>query len=307
MGQPALDRMIAIADVFDRGTFAGMGKVDTDSVAAAVGLPSTSVSRLLRALEFKCFSERRSVPVRKDRVYEYPPRIRLPDLKRVRNPGTRLIVEAIADHRLPRKFDTDLLYIRLGNDLSQYTIGRLGHLPHRLHNSLKELGFSTHRPPGFKPKPAVRPATWRQPVLWNPLFVEQRRLRRNGLTVSAVLRMTDAAAKLGGVVNIALEQLDFSRIPYDRRGALKAAIREVLTNAFDEWLRQQRRDKSQAIQEVDWTAVARLSDDHLRDFASIAGRVAASKSNDNPGAYALRWVKETLPGAGTDVALEVNA
>ena len=216
MGQPALDRMIAIADVFDRGTFAGMGKVDTDSVAAAVGLPPTSVSRLLTALEFKCLSERRSVKVRNDRVYEYPPRIRLPDLKRVRNPDTHLIVEAIADNRLPRRFSTRLLYLRLGADLTQGTIGPQGPLHKSIHKSLERLGFTSHRPPGFKPQRVVHPATWRQPVLWNTLFVEQRRLRRNGLTVSAVLRMTDAAAKLGGVVNIALEQLDFSRIPYDR-------------------------------------------------------------------------------------------
>ena len=37
-----------------------------------------------------------------DRVYEYPPRIRLPDAKKIRQPEARLVVEAIADHRLPR-------------------------------------------------------------------------------------------------------------------------------------------------------------------------------------------------------------
>ncbi len=307
MVQSALDKMIAIADVFDRGTFAGMDKVDTDSIATVVGLSPATVARLLRALDFKCLSERRSVPVRNDRVYEYPPRKRLPDLKGVRNPDAHLIVKAIEDGRLRRQFSTGQLLSRLGNDLTHSQLGPRGHLHKSIHQSLERQGFTSHRPDGFKSQKVVHPATWRQPVLWNTLFVEQRRLRRNGLSVSAVLRMTDAAAKLGGVVNVALEQLDSSRIPYDRRGALKAAIREVLTNAFDEWLRQQRRDKSQAIPEVDWTAVARLSDGHLRDFASIAGRVAASKSNDNPGAYALRWVKENLLGAGTDAALGINA
>ena len=305
MGQTALDRMIVIADVFDRGTFAGMDKVDTAFIATAVGLPPASVSRLLTSLKFKCLSARRVVPVRNDRVYEYPPRIRLPDLKKVQNPDARLIVEAIGDQRLLRHFSTSLLYTRVGHDLLEYTIGTHGHLPKRLHRALAGLGFSSHRPAGFKSQKVVHPATWRQPPLWPPLFVEQRRLRRSGLRVSAVLRLTDAAARLDVVVNIALERLDLRRIAYDRRGALKTAIRELLTEAFDAWLKQHR--KGEVPVRVDWTAVARLSDDHLRRFATIAGRVDASRSTDNPGAYALRWLQENLPGVGTDKALGVNA
>lgn len=298
MGQSALDRMIAIADAFDRGTFAGKDKVDTNSIAAAVGFSSTSVSRLLgaKALGFRRITKRRSVPVRHDRVYEYPPRIKLPDLKGVRQPEARLIVEAIAAKRLPRQFSTRLLYHRLGHDLNQDTIGVRGHLPKPVHEALIRLGFTSHRPPGHKKERVVHPATWTPPVLWPPLFVEQRRLRKNHLKVSAVLRMTDAAARLGGVLNIALERLNLDRVPFDRRGALKVAIRELLTEAFDEWMRQQ--GKEPVLEKVDWSAVAGLSDDHLRHFASIASRVNNSGSSDNPGAYALQWIQQNLLGAG---------
>jgi hypothetical protein len=307
VSQPALDKMIAIADAFDRDAFAGVDKVDTDSVAAVVEMPSSIVSRLMHRLGFDQVSPRRNVPVRNDRVYEYPARIKLPDLKGIRNPDTRLIVEAIADHRLPRQFSIALLYSRLGDALSDYTIRETGRLPEGLRKSLANLGFTSHRPPGFKKKNVIYPATWRRPMHWPSLFVEQRRLRRNGLGVSAVLRMTDAAARLGAMINIALEQLDYQGVPYDRKGALKAAIRAIITDAFDEWLPKQHSRQGQVPAKIDWTAVSNLSDGHLRNFASIAARMDATGADDNPGAYALRWVLENLPGAGTDAALRFSA
>ena len=314
MSQPALDKMIIIADAFDRGAFVGLDKVDTDSVASAVGLPPASVSRLLRPLGFTLISDRRRVSVRNDRVYEYPARIKLPGLEGVKQADARLIVEAIADHRLPRQFSTSLLCTRLGNSLTQHTIGTQGHLPKKLHRALSGLRFTSHRPPGYKPQQVVHPATWRPPADWPSLFVEQRSLRRSGLRVSSIYRMTDAAAKLDTVVNRAMKRLDAIRVPYDKRGAMKAVIQEIIKdawNAFTEaetatW-RQERVGETRVTQDVDWGAVVNLPDGHLRNFVQIAARVAASETNDNPGAYALAWVQQNLPSAGTDGALGVNA
>lgn len=314
MSQPALDKMIAITDAFDRGAFVGLDKVDTDSIAAVVGFPASTVSRLLRVLNFTCVSERRRVPVRHDRVYEYPPRIRLPDLKRVKQPDARLVLGAISEHRLDRRFTTGVLYTRVGTSLSRGTIGPRGHLPANLHKALMRCGFSSHRPEGFKSKRVVYPATWQQPAEWPALFLEQRRLRRSGLRVSAVYRVTDAAAKLDDVVNRAMKRLDGLRVPYDKRGALKSAIQEIIKDAWTAFisaetttLHRERVEGSRSTQDVDWAVVAKLTDVHLRNFVQIAARVSASETNDNPGAFALAWVQQNLPSAGTDGALGVNA
>ena len=184
MSQPALDKMIAIADAFDRGAFAGMDRVDTDTVAELVGLPSKSVSRLLNSLKVRQLTPAKSVKERHDRVYEYPPRIRLPDAKKIRQPEARLVVETIADQRLPRRLNTALLYHRLGQSLNDGTTGPQGHLPPPLHKALLRSGFSSHRPEGFKSKRIWKPATWAPPQDnedWPAVFLEQRTLRRNGV------------------------------------------------------------------------------------------------------------------------------
>ena len=152
MSQPALDKMIAIADAFDRGAFDRINKIDTDTVATVVGLPSKSVSRLLNSLEVRRLTPAKPVKERHDRVYEYPPRIRLPDAKKIRQPEARFVVEAIADQRLPQRFNTALLYHLLGQSSNGRTKGPQGHLPRPLHQALLRSGFASHSPEGFKPK-----------------------------------------------------------------------------------------------------------------------------------------------------------
>ena len=211
MSQPALDNMIAIADAFDRGAFAALDSVDTDTIARAVGLPSKSVSRLLR-----------------------------------------------------------------------------------------RLGVSQ-----------LSPATWAPPLNkddWPALFLEQRTLRRNGVPVSTIYQITDAAAGVDGIVQMAMEQLNLSGIPYDQRGALRRQIPRVIKDIYLEWLKAdnevrsaERQDQDQA---VDWPSVAMLPPDRLRNFARIATRVAASGTNANPGAYALRWVLENQGRSGTDLEVD---
>ena len=56
--------------------------------------------------------------------------------KKILQPEARLVVEAIADHRLPRTFNTRLLCPRLGNSLNAGTIGVRGHLPRPYHEAL---------------------------------------------------------------------------------------------------------------------------------------------------------------------------
>ena len=57
-------------------------------------------------------------------------------VKKMRQPEARLVVEAIADHRLPRRFNTALLYDRLGVTLNGRTIGPRGHLPKPFNEAL---------------------------------------------------------------------------------------------------------------------------------------------------------------------------
>ena len=315
MSQPALDKMIAIADAFDRGAFAGMDRVDTDTVARVVGLPSKSVSRLLGRLEVKKLKDGRSVKERHDRVYEYPPRIRLPDQKKVRQPEARLVVEAIVDHRLPRSFTTGLLYHRLGQPLNGGTIGPQRHLPKSLHKALLRSGFTSHRPEGFKQKAIWQSATWSPPrdkEDWPPLFQKQRKLRERGLRASAVYRLTDSAAGLEGIIQDAMEQLDLSRIPYDQRGALKGQIHGVIQQAYLALLTAQnetmRAERETVNRDVDWPSALKLSDSQLRNFTRIMARVSQSEAFSDPGAYALRWALENSPGAATDgIAVNIKS
>ena len=122
----------------------------TGTVATVVGLPSKSVSRLLNSLKVRRLTPAKLVKERHDRVYEYPPRIRLPDTKKIRQPEARLVVEAIADQRLPRRFNTALLYHLLGQSLKGGTTGPQGRLPRPIHKALLRSGFTSHRPEGFK-------------------------------------------------------------------------------------------------------------------------------------------------------------
>ena len=296
MSLPALDKMIAIADVFDRGTFAGMDKVDTDTVARMVGLPSKAVSRFLKRLGVKQLTPGKSVKERCDRVYEFPPRIRLPDLNKIRQSDARLVVEAIADHRLPRQFTTHLLYNRLGASINSGTISKYGSLPHSLHTALLRCGFTTHRPEGFKAKAIWKPATWEPPrdrEDWPKLFQEQRRLRLHGMRASTIYRHTDSAARLDGIIRDAVEKLDLLRVPHDQKGALKEQIHGVIRSAYSALLtadnERMRAEREDVDMRVDWQAVAMLDDGQLRNFVRVAARTALSGSQANPGAYALRW------------------
>ena len=305
MSQPALDKMISIADAFDRGAFAGMDIVETVMVAQVTGLPATTVSRLMNKLKIKQLSPAESKKERHDRVYEYPPRIRLPDTERIRQSETRLVVEAIADHRLPRSFNTRLLYHRLGDALSGGTISGRGHLPKPLHEGLLRNGFTSYRPEGFKPKRTMKQATWLPPRSredWPPLFQRQRKLRDRGVRASAVYRLTDSAAGLNGIIQDAMKQLDLSRVPYDKRGALKTQIHGVIKQAYLALLDAQnganRYEPETVNQDVDWQSLLRLSDIQLRNFARIMAHPPQSESN--PGAYALRWALENSPSADTD-------
>ena len=307
MSLPALDKMIAIADAFDRGTFVGMDKVDTDTVASALGLASPTVSRLLKNLKVKQLTDAKSCKERHDRVYEYPARIRLPDTNKIRQAEARLVVEAIADHRLPRSFTTGLLYHRLGVSLSEGTIGPQGHLPKSLHQALLRVGFTSYRPEGFKEKRRWQPATWEPPrdrEDWPKLFQEQRRLRLHGMRASTIYRHTDFAAKLDGIIRDAVEKLDQLRVPYDQKRALKEQIHAVISRAYSELLtadnKRMRAEREDVDMHVDWQAVAILDDGQLRTFARVAARTAVSGSQANPGAYALRWVHGNSPSAMAD-------
>ena len=315
MSQPALDKMVAIADAFDRGAFNGLDIVDTDTVARVVGLSSNAVSRLLGRLGVKKLKDGRSVKQRHDRVYEYPPRIRLPDSTKIRQPDARLVVEAIADQRLPRKFDTALLYHRLGESINGGTIGPQGHLPRPLHKALLRSGFTSHREEGFKEKAIWQPATWSPPrdsEDWPPLFQRQRKLRERGLRPSAVYRLTDSAAGLEGIIQDAMEQLDLSRVPYDQRGALKGQIHGVIKQAYLALLTAQNEtmqaERETVNRDVDWQSVLTLSDSQLRNFTRIMARVSQSEAFSDPGAYALRWALENSPGAATDgIAVSIKS
>lgn len=302
MGQSALDKRIAIADAFDSGVFTGMDTVDTDVVAGVVGFSPEVTSRLLKSLGVTQVSPSRQHHPRKDRIYAYPPRIRLPEIEGIKQPDVRVIVQAIYEHRLPRQFTVPLLYHRVGNDLSYGTIAAPNKMPDALRRGLSRQGFITFRPEGFKSELVKVPAKWRHPYEWPSLFQQQRQLRERGMSVSAIYRLTDSAAQVDGIIKDAMEALDLSRIPYDERGALKGQIRSIIKQSYTALLHLENEGaKSRQVDTMDWTALKGLSDSQLRNFSRIAAN-QSGRSDINPGTYALRWVQENVLSANAQTA-----
>ena len=79
------------------------------------------------------------------------------------------------------------------------------------------------------------PAIWERPHQWPDMLLRQRDLRRSGLSATRVMAATDSAAAVAEIIRVAVQKLDVSDVPLDRRGALKAKIKEVIAEVYREW------------------------------------------------------------------------
>ena len=72
------------------------------------------------------------------------------------------------------------------------------------------------------------PAEWSPPKEWPALFRLQREIRKKGVSAAGTLRATDAACDMPDILEKTLTALLLDNVPVNRRGALKAKIKEVI-------------------------------------------------------------------------------
>ncbi len=82
----------------------------------------------------------------------------------------------------------------------------------------------------------VRPRVWRRPLAWSPEVHAQLRLSRShALKSNQVARASDVAFHNGELLNKAIDHALTSRdAPLDHRGILKAAIKEVVDDLWED-------------------------------------------------------------------------
>lgn len=106
--------------------------------------------------------------------------------------------------------------------------------------ALKALGFrkvtrqKTKREKGAK-RNTVVPAQWEPPSEWPEIFAIQRRIRKAGVSAGGTLRATDAACGEADILQSAIGELLLQEIPVNKRGALKAKIKEVIVEERREY------------------------------------------------------------------------
>ena len=271
-----LDAKIAVADLFITGRLSGPTPIDT--IAELAEVKPASAVRIIRLHNFATVKKRNRVVRTNPRVWQPPRRVTVP-------PRSRTITRTIAD--LYASGDVR------GRTTADALAERLGTSPKSVGASLKKLGFTVavekqHKHVGWECE-VVRP-----PLRWNDLFMRQRELRRDGLSASAVMRVTDAGAKIDGLIREAVRQLDLEAVPRYIRGALKKQVQKTIQEIYYAYRESTSvLGQPKAPPPVDWAAIAELEDWRIGRVARIAARVG--KTEEDPAGYALRWVRENLP------------
>lgn len=319
-GKHTLDLRIEIADLFDRGVFAGATPLDR--IATAVGEKPLRTGSAVRALGFKMFKARARIWRQVPRRWA-PPR-KLPELSR----RHRAVTHAVRDLYVSRHF-TGRCYAA---DLAPVVEASEEAVEH----ALKTLRFKVVKK-AHKRHTGYESAIYTPPHEWDDLFERQRMLRRSGLKADTVMRMTDAAAQLSGVIDRAVRELDVRDIPIAQRGKLKESIRKVIEEAYhvaerdyiprmelvkaldassvdgaekllaDVQLLRQRANSKEldavntlAVLEGEQVAladIAKLDESLMRECIRIMSRRIAAQDAISPAAYAIRWVRENHPVA----------
>ena len=311
---------IEIADLFDKGVFAGTTPLD--QIAVAVGEKPLRTRSAIRALGFEMFKARariwQQVPTR-----WAPPR-NLPGLTRRHRQVTHAVRDLYDSRRVTgRCYAADLAPL-------------VGASEESVVDALKTLRFKVVKK-AHKRHAGYESAIYTPPREWDDLFQRNRMLRRSGLKADTVMRMTDAAAQLAGVIDRAVRELDVQNIPISQRGKLKEGIRKVIEEAYrvaerdyiprmelvkalgassvdgaekllaDVQLLRQRANgkeldavKTLAVLESEQVAladIAKLDESLMRECIRIMSRRIAAQDAISPAAYAIRWVRENHPVA----------
>ncbi len=319
-GKHPLDLRIEIADLFDKGVLAGTTPLDR--IAVSVGEKPHRTRSAIRALGFEMFKARariwRQVPTR-----WAPPR-KWPELTRRHRQVTHAVRDLYDTRRVTgRCYAADLAPL-------------VGASEESVVYALKTLRFKVVKK-AHKRHAGYESAIYTPPREWDDLFERQRMLRRSGLKADAVIRMTDAAAQLAGIIDRAVRDLDVQNIPLDKRGRLKDSIRKVIEETYHvaerdyiprmelvkalgassvdgaeklladvQLLRQQANGKeldaakTVAVLEGEQVAladIAKLDESLMRECVKIMSRRITAQDAISPAAYAIRWVRENHPVA----------
>ena len=210
-----LDLRMKIADLFDQGRFAG--QTPLSEIASFTGAKPASLRRAILLLDFTTVKSRKRImqPV----AARYAPPRRWPALTKRHHPTVHAVQDLYASGRYSgRCYASDLAPLV---NASFESVGRC----------LKTLRFKVVK------RAHVVHVGWESAVVappreWPELFLRQRTLRQSQIKAETVMRITDAAAELAGVIGRAIRELDVADIPLDQRGQMKAQVKKVIASLY---------------------------------------------------------------------------
>ena len=215
----SIDLQIAIADAFDSEQL--RRRASTTEIAQATGVGANRIPLIIRRLSVTLIKKRSAV---RDWVpARYAPPRKFPRLNGRSSSVSKAVVDLYESGRWSgRCFARDLA--DLIDDATEESVVR----------ALKRLKFRVVKR-GHRKFVAWAPAVWERPRDWPDVFLKQRELRRSGLSAARVIAAADSAAAVAEIIREAVQKLDVLDIPLDRRGALKAKIKEVIAEVYKEW------------------------------------------------------------------------
>ena len=316
-----LDLRIEIASLYDRGHLTS--ECTLDDIMARTGGTSTQTRNAIRELNFTEIKPR--TPDIVDTLWERPRRF--PKLSKKH----RRVTHAIKDLYTSKKvrgtcYVADLVCHPVVADADEEVVRR----------ALRVLGFRVAKR-RHRRKGSWAPAVYAPPPKWPPLFERQRMLRTD-FKPATIMRMTDAAARVDGILAKAVRELDVKGIPLYKKGALQKEIQEVIEGLYNisvadyvprlelvkamdasvydgrdklladitllrHQLAQHAREETRLghVEEAERKALeemARLDSGVLNECIKIMARRISTKEGIPPAAFALRWVRENVGVAG---------
>ena len=215
-----LDLRIEIAELFDTGRLGG--RVAVDDLALTVNATRYSVNRAILLLNFTTVTKRnrimQSIPAR------YAPPRKWPDLSGRSSIVTHNIKDLFVSGSFTGRCSAEVIASLVG--VSTESAGR----------SMKALRFKTVK------RRTVKHVGWESAIIepprkWPEIFQRQRELRRAGLSAACVITATDSAAGIPDIIKLAIQRMDISDTSLNKRGGMKANIKEVIREIYRELTR----------------------------------------------------------------------
>ena len=212
-----IEARIAVADAFDTGRLPR--QATTAEIADATGVRLNSLTRLKGALNFKGIKSK--TQLWEQIPHRYAPPRNFPRLNGRVGPVTKAVLALYESGQWSGPcYVRDLVPLIDGS--TDDAVGR----------SLERLKFKLVK---RRHKKAIgyAPAIWERPRDWPDILQQQRELLRLNVSPGKIHSTTDSAAGLGGIIKDAWTKLAIKDIPLDKRGAMKAQIKEVIIEAYE--------------------------------------------------------------------------